>query len=109
MYKIKPLGVSGEFYPVLFDETLQQDYELIARNFAKLRYHAPRLTWMGYGDTFWAFEEALKEFDETGDRKELMRVTREILDRCDQIRLLVGGRFKTGQLGSNQNQPLFTV
>jgi hypothetical protein len=26
-----------------------------------------------------------------------------------EVSLIVGGRFKTGQLGSNQNQPLFTV
>lgn len=87
VYKVKPSGTDEEFYQVFFDETLQQDYELIGRNFTKLRYHAPRLTWMGYGDTYWAFEEALKEFDGSGDRTALTRVTREILDRCNQIRL----------------------
>jgi hypothetical protein len=87
IYKINPSGADERFEPVLFDETLRDDYQLIGRNFAKLHYHAPRLTWMGYGDTYWAFEEALKEFDHSCDKKALVRVTSEILDRCDQIRL----------------------
>jgi hypothetical protein len=35
---------------------------------------------------------------------QLAKDIRKMIDRID-----VGGRFKTGQLGSNQNQPLFTV
>jgi hypothetical protein len=42
---------------------------------------------MGYGDTYWAFEEALKEFDRCADKRALAKITRDILERCEQTRL----------------------
>jgi hypothetical protein len=93
VYRIDYTQVGKRHDPVRFDETLQQDYELLAGNLETLRYHAPRLRTMGYGDTFWKFDAALKHFDESGDRKDVATIASEILGRCIQVRFEVGQKI----------------
>jgi hypothetical protein len=90
VYKINYSQTDEELYRVHFDETLQHDYELIARRLPGLRYHAPRLKWMGYGDTYCAFDRGVKHFDESGDRTAITRITQGILNRCMPINLQEG-------------------
>jgi hypothetical protein len=73
VYRIDYTQVGKRHDPVRFDETLQHDYELLAVNLETLRYHAPRLRTMGYGDTFWKFDAALKTSTSPATEKMLRR------------------------------------
>jgi hypothetical protein len=80
-------------YPVHFDETLQRDYELIARCWRTLFYYAPRLRTMGFGDPWEEFSDALKALDEKGDRTDVTKVATDVLGRCAEARLEPGQKL----------------
>jgi hypothetical protein len=90
VYRIDYSNVGERHTPVRFDETLQRDYELIAKRLQSLRYHAPKLRIMGLGAPYWDFVDAFKSFDENGDRENLTRVGTEILNRCSDACLEQG-------------------
>jgi len=79
-------------YSVSFDQTLQRDYELIARRWKALIYNAPSLRMMGYGDPWLEFSDALKALDEKGDRTAVAKAAADILSRCAEARLELGQR-----------------
>jgi hypothetical protein len=93
VYRIDYSNVGKQHTPVRFDETLQHDYELIAKRLQSLRYHAPKLRIMGLGGPYWDFTDALKSFDEKGDRESLAQVCTEILKRCSDACLERGERI----------------
>jgi hypothetical protein len=93
VYRMDYSQVGKQNDPVCFDETLQRDYELIARRLEALRYHAPKPRIMGFGGLYSDFAEALKSYDENGDREPLSRVGTEILKRCSDVCLEPGKRI----------------
>jgi hypothetical protein len=93
VYRIDYSKVGKQHAPVRFDETLQCDYELIAKRLESLRYHAPRPRIMGFGGPYWDFTNALKSFDENGNREDLTRVGTDILKRCSDACLEQGERI----------------
>jgi RES domain-containing protein len=93
VYRIDYSNVGKQHAPVRFDETLQFDYELLARRLEVLRYHAPKLRIMGLGGPYSDFADALEFFDQNGDRVNLTRVGTEILKRCSDAFLEPGERI----------------